>query len=173
MAAEGAGKAAEALGCYREAIDADPGFALAHMNLGIALHAGGEPAAAIAAHQRAIALDPGSAAAHYNLALAHLATGQAVQAEAEFREALRLGVEFPEAWVGLAEALESLGRDREALEALDTAIGQREHYPGAQFNASVLLMMSKSFAPAAVVLTSRFSVLPAVMVRFVETIPVP
>ena len=139
IAAESAGKAAEALECYRGAIDADPRFALAHLNLGIALHAGGELAAAITSHLQAIALDPGSAAAHYNLALAHLETGQAAQAEAQFREALRLGIEFPEAWVGLADALEALGRDQDALVALDTAIGQREHYLGAQFNASVLL----------------------------------
>src|SRR6478735_9177891 len=71
MAAESAGKAAEALGCFREAIEADPRFALAHMNLGIALQVAGEPAAAIAAHTQAIALDPGSAAAHYNLALGY------------------------------------------------------------------------------------------------------
>ena len=139
MAAESAGKAAEALGCFREAIEADPRFALAHMNLGIALQVAGESAAAIAAHTQAIALDPGSAAAHYNLALGYLEAGQALEAESEFREALRLGTQFPEAWVGLADALEALGRDQEALAALETAIGQREHYLGAQFNASVLL----------------------------------
>jgi predicted O-linked N-acetylglucosamine transferase (SPINDLY family) len=139
IAAESSGKSAEALEHYREAIDAAPGFAPAHMNLGIALHAGGELAAAIASHRQAIALDPGSATAQYNLALAYLDTGQAAQAEKQFREALRLGSEFPEAWVGLADALEALGRDQEALAALDTAISQRDHYLGAQFNASVLL----------------------------------
>jgi protein O-GlcNAc transferase len=106
---------------------------------GIAAEGAGKAGEALECYRKAIALDAGSAPAHYNLALAYLETGQAAQAEAEFREALRLGGAFPEAWVGLADALETLGRDQDALAALDTAIGQREHYLGAQFNASVLL----------------------------------
>ena len=139
VAAEGAGRAQDALLCYRKAIEADPRYAPAHMNLGIALHAAGDLASALASHRQAIALDPGHAAARYNLALAYLETDESAQAESQFREAVRLRLEFPEAWVGLANTLEALGRDQDALAALDTAIGQREHYAGAQFNASVLL----------------------------------
>ncbi len=61
VAAEGAGRAQEALLCYRKAIEADPRYAPAHMNLGIALHAAGDLASALASHQQAIALDPGHA----------------------------------------------------------------------------------------------------------------
>jgi len=139
IAAESSGRTQEALQCYRRAIEAEPRFAPAHMNLGIALHATGELASALASHRQAIALDPGHAAARYNLALACLETGEFALAEEQFREAVRLRLEFPEAWVGLANALEALGRDRDALGALDTASRQREHYVGAQFNASVLL----------------------------------
>ena len=139
IAAEGSGRTQEALQCYRRAIEADPRFAPAHMNLGIALQATGDHAAALASHRQAVALDPGHAAARYNLALACLETGEFALAEEQFRQAVRLRLEFPEAWVGLASALEALGRDRDALAALDTASRQREHYVGAQFNASVLL----------------------------------
>jgi protein O-GlcNAc transferase len=148
IAAEGSGRIAEALQRYRMAIDADPQFARAHMYLGITLHAEGDLAAAIASHQRALALDPGDAAVHYNLALVHLDAGEAARAEAAFRSALRLRVSFPEAWVGLADALEAIGNNEEALTALDTAIGQREHYIGALLNSSVLLQKMGRFGRA-------------------------
>lgn len=139
IAAENAGAAGQALQCYRQAIEADAGFAPAHMNLGIALQSGQDLTAAISSYQRAIALDPGYAAAHCNLGLARLVLGEYAQAEGDFRAALKSRAEFPEAYVGLADALEALGREDEALDALDQAIAQREHYAGALFNASRLL----------------------------------
>ncbi|MBI3370705.1 MAG: tetratricopeptide repeat protein [Betaproteobacteria bacterium] len=139
VAAEDSGAAAQALQCYRRAIEADAGFAPAHLNLGIALQAARDLAAAIACYQRAIRLDPGYAAAHYNLAMVHLISGEYAQAEGSFRAALKLRAGFPEAYVGLADALEALGRNEDALAALDIAIGQREHYAGALLNAGTLL----------------------------------
>ncbi|MBI3370706.1 MAG: tetratricopeptide repeat protein [Betaproteobacteria bacterium] len=139
IAEENAGAAGQALQCYRKAIEADAGFAPAHMNLGIALQAAQDLPGAIASYQSAIALDPGYAVAHYNLGLARLMHGEHAQAENDFRAALEWRADFPEAWVGLADALEALGRDNEALAALDAAIGQRGHFVGALFNASVLL----------------------------------
>ncbi|MBI3370704.1 MAG: tetratricopeptide repeat protein [Betaproteobacteria bacterium] len=139
IAAENSGAAGQALQCYRQAIEADPSFAPAYMNLGIALQATQDLAGAIASYQRAIALDPGYAAARYNLGLTRLVLGEYAQAEVDFRAVLGLRAEFPEAWVALADALEALGRDRDALAALDQAIGQREHYAGALLNAGVLL----------------------------------
>ena len=139
IVAESSGLSAEALRCYRSAIDADPAFAPAYLNLGIALQASGESKAAIDAYRQATLLDPGSAAAFYNLALAHLGRGEAALAEAQFLEGLRLRSDFPEAQVGLAEALEALGRNEEALSVLDAAIGLRPDYLPARFNSSVLL----------------------------------
>ena len=139
IAADESGEIEKAMLCYRAAVSADPKFAQAHTCLGIALHASGDVAAAIDAHRQAIALDPGYAAAHYNLGLACLQTGAVAQAEAGFRASLEIRPEFPEAWVGLADALEALGHRPDALAALDKAISQREHYVGALFNASVLL----------------------------------
>jgi len=148
IAAEISGTRAKALQHYRQAIEADPLFAPAHMNLGIALQAEGDLGAAIASHQRAIALDPGHAAANYNLALAHLEAGEAGQAEAAFRSALQIRSEFPEAWVGLADALQTLDRDTEALAALNTAIAQRDDYIGARLNAGVLLQKMQRLSEA-------------------------
>jgi tetratricopeptide (TPR) repeat protein/SAM-dependent methyltransferase len=139
IAAETSGALSDAMRCYREALAADPGFAVAHMSLGIALQAAGEQAAAIAAYRQAISTDPGYSAAHYNLALTYLQCGEYAQAEGVFRDALRLKNDFPEAWVGLGEALERLGRDTEALAAIERAIAQRSDYVGALLNSGLLL----------------------------------
>jgi tetratricopeptide (TPR) repeat protein/SAM-dependent methyltransferase len=139
IAAETSGATAEALRCFRKAVEADERFAPAHMNLGIALQGAGEITAAIASYELAIAADPEYAAAHYNLALTHLLGSQYSEAETSFRTALRFRDDFPEAWVGLADALESLGRDEDALSALDKAIALRGDYVGALLNSSRLL----------------------------------
>ena len=153
IAAETSGAAAEALHCFRMAVEADQRFAPAHMNLGIALQAAGEFAAAVASYERAIAIDPEYAAAHYNLALTHLLLLRYSEAETSFRTAMRFRDDFPEAWVGLADALEALGRDEEALSALDKAITLRSDYVGALRNSSRLLQKMAQFEKA--VATSR------------------
>lgn len=139
IAAENSGRTDQALQCYRQASEADPEFAPAHMNLGIALQAAEDLGGALASYRRAIDLDSGYAAAHYNLAMTRLGLGQYSEAETDFRTALRLRAEFPEAWVGLAEALVNLGRDNDALAALERAVRQREDYAGALLNTGGLL----------------------------------
>ncbi len=139
ISAESSGKLDEALEFYQRAIGLQPRLAAAHMNLGIVLHANGELASAIISHRRAVELDPDSAPAHYNLAQSYLEAGDSAPAEAEFRKALDIRQHFPEAWVGLANALEALQMDQDALSALHVAISQRDHYVGAQLNASELL----------------------------------
>jgi hypothetical protein len=52
-----------------------------------------------------------------------------------FRTALRWCNDFPEAWVGLAAAVEVLGRDEDALAALRNAITLRSDYVGALLKA--------------------------------------
>ncbi len=47
--------------------------------------------------------------------------------------------DFPEALVGIAGALEALGRDEEAIDALERAIAMRPDYPGALINSITLL----------------------------------
>lgn len=107
---------------------------------GIAAEGAGRHLEAQQFYRDAIALDPACAAAHYNLALAQMEAGEAAQAEPGFHTAIRLRNPFPEAYVGLADALEAQGRNEEALAALGTAITQRENYVGAQLNYGMLLL---------------------------------
>ena len=139
IAAESRGDANAAERYFREAVKADPGSAVAQMNLGIALQGRGNAAAAAAAQSAAVRLDPMLAGAQFNLGRACLDLQDMAGAERGFRQALRLRPQFPEAWVGLAETLESAGRLGDALGALDNAIAQREFYVGALFNSALLL----------------------------------
>ncbi len=113
------------------------------------MQATGDPSSARTAYERAIAIDPAYAAAHFNLARTHLLLLQHSAAEAEFRAAVRLRNEFPEAWVGLAGALEAQGRDEEAIEALDRAIAMRPDYSGALINSISLLQKLRRLDAAA------------------------
>ena len=106
---------------------------------GIAAERTGALDAAVAAYEQAIAVDPKNASAHYDLALVRLKLDDFARAERSFRSALDLRLPFPEAWVGLATAVEALGRDDDALAALERAIAERPDYAGALFNAAALL----------------------------------
>ena len=109
------------------------------LDRGIAAEAAGDVATASRCYQQAIDADPRCAAAYFNLGLLHLAGGHLPESEAAFRRALQLREDFPEAWVALAEVLESLGKDGGALDALDRAIDLRDGFEGALMNAGVLL----------------------------------
>jgi tetratricopeptide (TPR) repeat protein/SAM-dependent methyltransferase len=149
IAEERSGNASKALSYYRRAVETDANCAPAHMNLGIALQASGELNAAIASYKRAIAVDRAYTGAHYNLARAYLLSSDYSQAEKEFQITLQLHNEFPEAWVGLAGAQEGLGRDEDALAALESAIALRSDYVGALFNSIALLRKMGRFEIAA------------------------
>ena len=130
-------------------MDSDGSSAPAHLKLGSALQAAGELPAAMESYERALALDPGYAAAHYNLALVHLLLSRHAEAEPGFRAALRLRGIPPEAWVGLADALEALGRTEDALLALGNAIRFRNDYAGALMNLGALLRRTGRLEEAA------------------------
>ena len=105
--------------------------ARALVDRGIAAEEAGNAQEARRHYTEAIAADPGHAPAYCNRGLLDLQSGEYARAESDFRAALRLKDDFPEAWVGLAEALEGGGRDAEALAALERAIALRPGYQDA------------------------------------------
>src|SRR6266705_5861885 len=66
--AEKQGRLREACELYRSAVEAAPGYAKAHLNLGIGLEAAGDAGGAMQSHEAALAADPGDAYASSNLA---------------------------------------------------------------------------------------------------------
>ena len=79
----------EAIACYNKAIELDPKLAIAHNNLGVALHDKGRTDEAIACFSKAIELDPKFAMAHYNLGIALRDKGRMDEAIASYTQGHR------------------------------------------------------------------------------------
>jgi DNA-binding winged helix-turn-helix (wHTH) protein/tetratricopeptide (TPR) repeat protein len=106
---------------FRKAVSLDPSYPLAHRMLGIVLAHLGRPEEARPAIRRARELDP-------LLAVHHALSSQVAFSGREYSEAVQFArqsiVVDPEFWVGhlqLAQALEQLGQNDQALEALNSA----------------------------------------------------
>jgi tetratricopeptide (TPR) repeat protein len=101
----------EAMLCFQEVIDQDPGYALAHGNLGFCLFELGREDEAISAYQHSLRLDPEDAQCVYDLGCILFKMGRNEAAAEKFEEALRLEPEFPDARVGLRKAQQQLDPD--------------------------------------------------------------
>jgi predicted O-linked N-acetylglucosamine transferase (SPINDLY family) len=123
--AEEAGRVEEACERYREAVQAAPGYAKAHLNLGIGLEAAGAAEAAISSYEAALAIDPADPFAAYNLGKLLYTRESAAEAERLLRQALASRPAFPEAQVVLSRVLESQGNLGAAAAALEVALKLR------------------------------------------------
>jgi protein O-GlcNAc transferase len=110
---------------YRRAVAAAPGYARAHLNLGVALEAIDRPQEAIAAYQAALAADPSDAYAHYNLGKLLFVRGALDPARKHLHDALKHRSDFPEAQVVLAHVLDARGEAAEAATAFEIALRHR------------------------------------------------
>lgn len=142
--AEKDGTLEEACRLYREAVKAAPGYARAHLNLGIGLEAAGDADGAVKSYEAALACDPGDAYANYNLGKMLYTRGALVRAEQLLGAALERKPGFPEARVVLASVYESQGRLVAALAALEVALQERPDVAGVWYNyAGVLLKLGR------------------------------
>lgn len=132
------------MAAYREACEADPHDAAAHVNLGYSLLELQQPHAARQALQRAVALDADSADAQFLLARTHVALGQPECSLAAFEQVLRIQPGFQLARLELAQVLMRLGRGGDALRhvdrVLDDAPGDLDALHG---KAAVLLQLGR------------------------------
>ncbi len=69
----------------QKAVELDPKFGAAYLQLGILYSDGGDPSAAITAYQKAINADPELEEAHYRLARAYSRAGEKSKAQTEFQ----------------------------------------------------------------------------------------
>jgi len=142
--AEGAGRVEEACERYREAVQAAPGYAKAHLNLGIGLEAAGAAEPAIHSYEAALAIDPLDPFAAYNLGKLLYTRGVPEEAERLLRKALESRPEFPEAQVVLSRVLESQGNLGTAAAALEAAMRLKPNDFGALYlYAGVLLKQGR------------------------------
>ncbi|NKB71150.1 MAG: tetratricopeptide repeat protein [Candidatus Latescibacteria bacterium] len=123
---------------YRQAIAANPDYAPAHDELGLALAAAGRWEEARERLEHAAELDSSAAGIQVNLGNALQMLQQTSTAESCYRRALDLDSELPEAHYGLGMALLAQGRHQDGLEALEEALQLRPDYVKAHINAGIL-----------------------------------
>lgn len=103
---------------YAKALELDPSFADAHLNLGRLVHEEGGVAEAEAHYRTATAVDPESGRAFYNLGVALEDQDSEVGAIEAYQTALRLDPDLAVAHFNLSRLFEAQGRDTDALSHL-------------------------------------------------------
>jgi tetratricopeptide (TPR) repeat protein len=100
----------EACDAYRAALEQEPEFADAHVNLGRLLHEVGDVYAALVHYRAALSLRPGDTTAAFNVGVALEDLGATVDAIAAYRHALESDPRNPDAHYNLARLLEQDGK---------------------------------------------------------------
>ncbi|MBR0974260.1 tetratricopeptide repeat protein [Bradyrhizobium japonicum] len=121
-------KTDDALAWLAKAIALSPNFADAHLNRGAILMARQELHAAIAEFDRAIAIAP-SSAAFANRGSAFQQLGQLDEAHDSYQRAAALAPSDPQNHFALSEVLTRMGRDDEAIGALERTVALDKAFP--------------------------------------------
>jgi tetratricopeptide (TPR) repeat protein len=108
-------KPEEAISAYRDALEANPEHADAHINLGRLLHESGNPGAAEEHYRRAIAARPDDPTAVFNLGVSLEDLGRFAEALEAYESALSLDPDSADAHWNAANLCERLGRPEDAL----------------------------------------------------------
>lgn len=108
----------EARDAYLRAVELDPAYADAHVNLGRLLHEEGDLRGAEARYRRALEARPGDPVAAFNLGVALEDGGRIEEAVGAYERAVGLDPYFADAWYNLARLHEQRGRKGAALRAL-------------------------------------------------------
>ncbi len=136
-------RAADAAACFGKALQADPGLAAAHTNLGHLAYQRGDVRGARAAFEAALALDPDQPEARFNLANLVLEAGDHELAVAEYRRVLQLAPDFADAHYNLAVALERLGGRAQARAHLQLFLGLHTDSSGSPWAAEARAFLAR------------------------------
>ncbi len=118
-----AGRTAEAIDQYRQAVRIDPQYALAHFNLGVELAKSGATLdEAIGQYQEVLKIDPAFLNAHLNLVGALLAQGRLQEAVTHAEKTVQLKPEQVLAQYNLGKVLLLADRASEGLRHLEQAV---------------------------------------------------
>jgi tetratricopeptide (TPR) repeat protein len=114
LALSDAGRRAEAMDHYKEALRLDPDSVHAHYNLGIELAEAGKLEEAMIQFDAALKLNPRSEQLHNNVGVVLAREGSLQAALEQFQRAIKLNPLYPKPYLNAAMALERLGRMDEA-----------------------------------------------------------
>lgn len=123
----------DAVGAYRQAIEAAPGWVEAHINLGTTLFQLGRIGESREAFLAALERDSRNALAHFNLGCAHERLGDTASAIGNFRTALVHAPRMPDAHLNLALACEKTGAKADALSHFSLYLRYEPQGPWAEF----------------------------------------
>ncbi len=155
---EDAGDAQRAEVLYRQAVDAAPRHARAHLNLGIVLAARGASDEAAAAYATVLSIDAQHPFGNYNFARLAYARGELPRAEALLHEALRAKPEFVQALILLANVQDELGRIDAAIATANTALRLQPEDAGAWYNLGVMLRRAQRLDEAEAAAQRAFAI---------------
>ena len=125
---------AEAIACYRRALQLKPDYRRGPQQPGDCLARPGADRGGVACYRRAVQLKPDFAEAHNNLGNALQGQGQIAEALACYQRALQLKPDYAEAHNNLGNVLKDMGRLDEALAAYRRALELRPDSPSFHSN---------------------------------------
>lgn len=134
---QSSGDPAGAAAAMRRSLELVPTSSERWARLGLILVQQKEFEQAAAAFQAEFSLDPQDVSALQNLAMCRVKESRLDDALREYRRALAIKPRFGPAWLGLGQALESLGRKSEAQDCYQKALSNRIH------RASDLAMLAR------------------------------
>ena len=112
----------QAVAAYRKAVDLNPQYAEAWMNLGVTAMRAGKTATAAEGFRQAVVLLPKDREAHFNLGVSLEKTGKPVEAAEAYRRSAALG--DAKALFNLGAVLQNLGKPEDAVSAYDAFLKQ-------------------------------------------------
>jgi len=129
-----AGRPAEAIAAYKEAVALRPDYARAYNNMALAQQEAEDPKGAEASLRRAIELDPGYSGARFNLASLLSKSERYEEAVETYRELLRAEPANSKAALNLGVTLGRAGRAEEAVKVYRALLERRPRYTAARHN---------------------------------------
>jgi len=142
IASRQCGRLADAIARLTEAVELDPDFFDARVNLGNALVDAGEAEAALPHYRHALALDPSSSSVHNNLGNAQRELRQPAAALAAYRRALELDPGHERARSNVGNVLKDLGDIDGAIDAFRQSLAAVPNRPEVWSNLLLTLNMS-------------------------------
>jgi tetratricopeptide (TPR) repeat protein len=106
---------------FRQAVQTDPTFYAARLNLGILLQRRSRHAEAIGEYQAVLALKPDNVTAWRNLALAYMTTKDYAKARITLQKLLAVEGDDPQTWIDLGDVEMLMGRSQTARQCWEKA----------------------------------------------------
>jgi len=138
----------DAVDAYKESIELNPNFAIAHRNLASVLMMLNRPEEAEKEFEVALKLDPEDPAIHHSLGTIYMNRGEYDKAQKSFETALKYDSDYAPAFEGMGILLYTKGDYEKAKERLITALNINSELTDASFNLGKLYMLNKEYDKA-------------------------